>query len=79
MYRKAGLLALVLALALLASGVAHAAPLAGSVRASESHGIVDRFWEWFESFFQGESSSKRGPLAIWAQDGSHIDPNGGPD
>lgn len=77
MYRKA-VLALVLALALLASGAAHAAPLAGSARASESLGIIDRLWEWLESFFQGQSSSKKGPQAIWAQDGSHIDPNGGP-
>ncbi len=77
MYRKA-VLALVLALTLLASGTAHAAPLAGSARASESQGIMDRLWQWFETFFQGHSSSKGGPQAVWAQDGSHIDPNGGP-
>lgn len=77
MLRKVGLLALVLALTLLVSGVAQARPLAGSTRASESRGIVDRFWEWIESFFQGHSASKGQPKSIWAEDGSHIDPNGG--
>jgi len=76
MLRKVGLLALVLALTLLVSGVAQAMPLAGSSRASESYGIADRFWDWIEALFQG--SSKGQPYAVWAQDGSHIDPNGGP-
>lgn len=78
MHRKVGLLALLLALTLLVSGVAQAKPLAGSIRASESHGIVDRFWDWIEAFFQGHSTSKGQPKTIWAQDGSHLDPNGGP-
>lgn len=73
MHRKVGLLALLLALTLLVSGAAQAMPLAGSARASES-GIVDRFWDWFESLFRGHSGSQ--PKAIWAQDSSHIDPNG---
>ena len=77
MLRKVGLLALVLALTLLVSGVAQAGPLAGSSRASEPHGILNRFWDWIESHFQGRSASKRQPKSIWAQDGSHIDPNGG--
>jgi hypothetical protein len=74
--RKAGLLALVLALALLASGAAHAAPLAGSARTSESHGIVDRFWEWFESFFRSGGPSPGQVKSVWEQEGSHADPNG---
>ncbi|MEA2560275.1 MAG: hypothetical protein QOH06_1779 [Acidobacteriota bacterium] len=78
MLRKVGLLALVLALTLLVSRGAQAMPLAGSTRAAESHGILDRFWDWIESFFQSHSASKGQPKSIWAQDGSHIDPNGGP-
>jgi hypothetical protein len=78
MLRKVGFLALVLALILLVSGGAQAMPLAGSARAAESHGILDRFWDWFGSLFQGHSASNGQPQAIWAQDGSHIDPNGGP-
>jgi hypothetical protein len=78
MLRKVGLLALVLTLTLLVSGAAQAMPLAGSARAAESHGILDRFLDWFESFFQGRSASNGEPKSIWAQDGSHIDPNGGP-
>jgi hypothetical protein len=77
MLRKVGLLALVLALTLLVSGVAQARPLAGSTRASESHGILDRFWDWIGSLFQGDSASKGQPKGFWAQDSSHIDPNGG--
>ena len=76
MLRKIGLLALFLALTLLVSGAAHATPLAGSTRASES-GIVDRFWDWFESLFQGGHSASKGtPNVVWDLDSSHIDPNG---
>jgi hypothetical protein len=78
MLRKVGLLALVLTLTLLVSGAAQAMPLAGSARVSESHGILERFWGWIESLFQGHPASKGQPKSIWAQDGSHIDPNGGP-
>jgi hypothetical protein len=76
MLRKVGLLALLLALTLLVSGAAQAMPLAGLTRAPESHGIVERFWDWIGSLFQGNSAPKGQPKAIWAQDGSHIDPNG---
>jgi hypothetical protein len=77
MLRKVGLLTLLLALTLLATGVAQAKPLAGSLRASESHGVIARVWSWIAAFFQGHSASN-GPLSsVWAQDGSHIDPNGG--
>lgn len=76
MLRKVGLLALVLALTLLVTGAAHATPLAGSVRASESDGFVSRVWHWLAALFQGHPASKGQPNAIWAQDGSHIDPNG---
>jgi hypothetical protein len=79
MHRKVGLLALVLALTLLASGAAHAMPLAGSARPSESQGIMERFWGWIESFFRSHSSSAGQLKSIWAQDSSHIDPNGGED
>jgi len=77
MLRKVGLLALVLTLTLLVSGAAQAMPLAGSIRAAESQRILDRFWDWVESFFKGPSASQ--PKSIWAQDSSHIDPNGGND
>ena len=73
MLRKVGLLALLLALTLLASGTAQAMPSAGST--SESHGIIARIWDWIESHFQ---ASKGQPKSIWAQDGSHLDPNGDP-
>ena len=76
MLRKVGLFALVLALTLLVSGVAQAMPLAGSARPSESHGVVARIWDWIASLFQGHSASTGQPKAIWAQDGSHLDPNG---
>jgi hypothetical protein len=77
MLRKVGLLALVLALTLLVSGVAQARPLAGSTRASDSHGIVDRFWDWFESLFRFGGPSSRQVKSVWEGEGSHIDPNGG--
>lgn len=77
MLRRVGLLALLLALTLLASGVAQAMPLAGSARPSETHGVMARIWDWIESLFRGHSASTGQPKAIWAQDGSHIDPNGG--
>ena len=77
MLRKVGLLALVLTLTLLVSGAAQATPLAGSARASESHGIVERVWHWVAALFQSQFASKGQPNAIWGQDSSHIDPNGG--
>ena len=78
MHRKVGLLALLLALTLLASGVAHAKPLAGSTRASESHGIVDRFWDWLESLFRFGGPSSGQVKSVWEMEGSHADPNGNP-
>jgi len=75
MLRKVGMLMLFLALTLLAAGAAQARSQAGSSRASESHGVLARVWDWIESLFQ--SQSKGQPKSIWAQDGSHIDPNGG--
>ena len=77
MLRKVGLLALFLALTLLVSGAAQARPLAGSARASESQGVVARILDWIGSLLQGNSASKDQPKGIWAQDGSHLDPNGG--
>ena len=76
MLRKVGLLALVLALTLLVSGAAQAMPLAGSTRASESHGIVDRFWDWIESFFRFGGPSSGKVKSVWEADGSHLDPHG---
>lgn len=78
MHRKISLLALVLALTLLVSGVAQARPLAGSARVAESDGILERFWEWFESLFRfgGPSSGQVKP--VWEEEGSHADPNGNP-
>jgi hypothetical protein len=78
MLRKVGLLALVLALTLLVSGVAQARPLAGSTRASESHGIMERFWEWIESFFRFGGPSSGQVKSVWEEEGSHADPNGNP-
>lgn len=77
MLRKVGLLALVLALTLLVSGAAQARPLAGSTRASESRGIVDRFWDWIEALFRFGGPSSGQVKSVWAEDGSHLDPNGG--
>ena len=76
MLRKVGLLALVLTLTLLASGTALAMPLAGSTRTSEPHGIVDRFWGWFESLFRFGGSSSGQVRSVWEGEGSHADPNG---
>jgi hypothetical protein len=78
MLRKVGLLALVLALTLLVSGAAQAKPLAGSIRASESHGIVDRFWDWMESLFRLGGPSSEQVKSVWEEEGSHADPNGNP-
>ena len=78
MLRKVGLLALLLALTLLASGTAQAMPSAGSSRASESHGIVDRIWDWFESHFRFGGPSSGGVKSVWEKEGSHADPNGNP-
>lgn len=77
MFRKVGLFALLLALTLLATGAAQARPLAGSSRASESQGVLARVWDWIGSLFQSHSASEGQPRSIWAQDGSHLDPNGG--
>ena len=77
MLRKVGLLTLLLALTLLATGVAQAKPLAGSLRASESNGIVDRFWDWFQSLFRTGEPSSGEVKSVWEGEGSHIDPNGG--
>ena len=76
MLRKVGLLALVLTLALLASGAAQAMPLAGSARVSESHGIVERFWGWIESLFRFGGPSSGQVKSVWEGEGSHADPNG---
>lgn len=76
MLRKVGLLALVLALTLLVSGVAQAAPLAGSSRASESHGFIERVWDWIGSFFRVGGSPSGGVKSTWEADGSHLDPHG---
>ena len=78
MLRKVGLLALVLTLTLLVSGAAQAMPLAGSLRTSESHGIVERVWAWFESLFRAGSQSPGQITSIWEGEGSHADPNGNP-
>lgn len=77
MLRKVGLLALFLALTLLVSGAAQARPLAGSTRASESHGIVERFWGWIESLFRVGGPSSGQVKSVWEGEGSHADPNGG--
>lgn len=77
MLRKIGLLAVILALALLASSAAQAMPLAGSARASESGGVVARVWDWIASLFRVDSSPSEGELgATWEGDGTHIDPHG---
>ncbi|HZI72612.1 MAG TPA: hypothetical protein VFD73_01025 [Gemmatimonadales bacterium] len=76
MLRKVGLLTLLLALTLLATGVAQATPLAGSMRASESNGIVDRFWDWFQSLFRFGGSSSGEIKSLWEGEGSHAHPNG---
>lgn len=77
MLRKAGLLALVVALILLVSGAAQAMPLAGSAWPAESAGVIERLCDWVAGFFPrlgqvspGETSSS------WEADGSHMDPNG---
>lgn len=77
MLRKVGLLALVLALTLLVSGVAQAAPLAGSSRASETQGVMARIWDWIQSFFQVEHRGAGGLNVLWEEEGSHADPHGG--
>lgn len=76
MLRKVGLLALLLALTLLVSGAAQARPLAGSTRASESQGFVDRFWDWIESLFRVGGSASGEVRSTWEADGSHLDPHG---
>jgi hypothetical protein len=76
MLRKVGLLALVLALTLLASGAAQAKPLAGSARPSESHGIMPRIWDWIGSLFRVGSSPSGEIRSTWEADGSHLDPHG---
>lgn len=77
MLRKVGLLVVFLALTLLVSAAAQAMPLAGSARPSETQGVMVRIWGWIESLFQGLSASTGQLKAMWEQDGSHIDPNGG--
>ncbi len=78
MLRRVGLLALVLALTLLASGAAQAMPLAGSARVSESHGVVERFWDWIGSLFRFGGPSSGQVKSVWEGEGSHADPNGHP-
>jgi hypothetical protein len=73
MLRKVRLVTVLLALALLTSGAVQAMPrVEGPARA----GALTRVWEWVASLFQ---ISKESPKAVWAQDGSHLDPNGDPD
>ncbi|HWN44130.1 MAG TPA: hypothetical protein VNW71_18040 [Thermoanaerobaculia bacterium] len=78
MLRKVGLLALVLALTLLASGTARAMPLlAGSARPSESTGVFARLWDWVTHVFQRAGEVPQGGItSSWEADGSHMDPNG---
>ena len=77
MYRKAGLLALVLAVALLASGTARAMPLlAGSSRPAETTGVIAKLWDWFTHLFQRPGVPQGGITSTWEADGSHMDPNG---
>ncbi|HET9228788.1 MAG TPA: hypothetical protein VFR31_19065, partial [Thermoanaerobaculia bacterium] len=69
-------LALFLALTLLAAGAAQARPLAGSTRASESHGVLARVLDWIESLFRIGDASSGQVKSIWEGEGSHGDPNG---
>jgi hypothetical protein len=74
MRRRVRLFAVLLALAVLATGAVQAMPLkAGPVRASESEGVLACIWDWLSAFFIPDSGLK----PAWEQDGSHGDPNGG--
>lgn len=78
MFRKVGLFAVLLALALLATGTAEAMPLpAGSARPTESAGVMARLWGWVTSLLQSSGGSE-GIKGLWEGDSSHIDPNGNP-
>lgn len=77
MHRKVRLVAVLLVLALLASGAAQAMPLSGGPSpASESGGILARVWEWIASLFRIDGSSGGDYKSIWEGEGSQADPNG---
>ncbi|HWM95374.1 MAG TPA: hypothetical protein VN493_31765 [Thermoanaerobaculia bacterium] len=79
MLRKVRLLAVLLTLVLLVSGVAQAMPLQkGLARPSESGGVLVRVWDWIATLFRFERSAPKGDLkSVWEGEGSHADPNGG--
>jgi len=75
MFKRIRVLAVLLALALLAPSIAHAAPrLEGPARVSESEGFLVRMWSWLASLVERSSASQA--KAILDGDGSHGDPNG---
>jgi hypothetical protein len=75
MFKRIRVLAVLLALALLAPSIAHAAPrLEGPARVSESGGFLVRIWSLLALLV--ESGLVNQTKAILDGDGSHLDPNG---
>jgi hypothetical protein len=74
MRRRVRLFAVLLALAVLATGAVQAMPsMVRLARASESEGVLARVWDWLAAIFTPGGGLK----AAWDQEGSHGDPNGG--
>lgn len=75
MLRRDRLLAVLLALALLAPGIAQAAPRPeGPARMAESGSFLGRVWSWLTYLIDGALSKES--KSILDGDGSHGDPNG---
>lgn len=76
MLRRVVVLFVLLTLAVMATGMVQAMPLAGPKPASESEGVLDRLWGWLSTLFLTAASSPNGESSAWDMEGSHLDPNG---
>ena len=75
MVKRTRVLAVLLALALLAPGIAQAAPRQESpAQVSEAGGFLGRIWSWLTSLLENGLGNQS--KAILDGDGSHGDPNG---
>jgi hypothetical protein len=77
MFRRVGLLIVLLGLMVLTTGAIQAAPrLAGPRPASES-GVLDRLLGWLSDLLHPEAAGNHTHTrSIWEGEGSHWDPNG---
>lgn len=79
MFRKIASIVIVLVLALCTAGAAFALPLdPEAAEAPAGSGLLlSNLWEWLVERLEQMSGAGESLDFSWAQDGCHIDPNGG--